>query len=481
MKKFLSIILVATMFFGTTVVYGGNNDENVTVNIDGVTLDFDVEPVIENGRVLVPMRTIFENLGCNVSYSVSNGKKFVNAVRGDDYISLEVGTKEMFINGKSYSLDVPSKIIKGRTLVNLRVVSEGLGEKVVWLGNIKTACIYKKHGLHQVANVTSEKLIKSDDDKALVKINYSYPVIENRDGKEKNEYLDYINSEYKTYAEEFVKKAESFEKDARELLVENGESNFLPYEFNLSYKINTDRKGIISITNYMYYNTGGAHPNSERVSRTFDLNNKKELVLSDIVNGDNNQISEMVYDAFVTQMKNNYDGFDDEITESIRKETENVKYYLTDDKLVLYFDVYQVGPYAMGYPSVEFQYSKDLFKIDWSKGSLDTLDINLEGNQTTGYKWMLIDADADKLKVVESYTPKKNSTGLVGVGGTYNFNVKGMEQGNCSISLAYMRDWESSNVAEKVVTYWLYVSKDNKITVLDVDNNTETVIFEAES
>lgn len=38
------------------------------VILDGRTLTFDVPPTIENGRTLVPLRTIFEALGADVQW-----------------------------------------------------------------------------------------------------------------------------------------------------------------------------------------------------------------------------------------------------------------------------------------------------------------------------------------------------------------------------------------------------------------------------
>ena len=43
-------------------------NENVTVQLNGEVLEFDVQPQIINGRTLVPMRVIFENLGAAVEW-----------------------------------------------------------------------------------------------------------------------------------------------------------------------------------------------------------------------------------------------------------------------------------------------------------------------------------------------------------------------------------------------------------------------------
>ena len=143
-------------------------------------------------------------------------------------------------------------------------------------------------------------------------------------------------------------------------------ANYRPMEFSLSYEVQTDRKGILSVTNYGYYDLGGAHPSTTRQSRTFDMVNEKELALSDVVNGNNDERHTMVYDVFIKYFEENYEGSSAETAEKIDEEADNVKFYLTDDSLVLYFDVYQVGPYAMQYPTVEVSYSPGVFKLDRS-------------------------------------------------------------------------------------------------------------------
>ena len=103
---------------------------------------FDVEPVIENGRTLVPLRAIFETMGCAVSYSQEDGKQIVTACRANDNLLLIIGENKMYFNGKEINLDVPAKIRDGRTLVPLRAISEAFECEVYWYGDTKKIDIY---------------------------------------------------------------------------------------------------------------------------------------------------------------------------------------------------------------------------------------------------------------------------------------------------------------------------------------------------
>ena len=367
MKKFVSIVVSLAVLCLSVSVFCAESDvsDEITVTMNGENMVFDVNPIMESDRVLVPFRAIFEALGCNVYYNESDGKQFVMAMRGNNSIIIEIGAYDICINGNVEALDVPAIIKDDRTLVPIRAVSEAFGANVNWIDDAKTVEITTKQGQHKITPVTATEEIKAENGTTLIHIAYTYPVIDNPDN---NEYISQINNEYKEYAQNFVNDAKSNTEDAQLLLEQKG-ADYNPMEYDLSYEVHTDRRDIISITNYCYYYLGGAHPNTTRQSTTFDTANEKELVLSDIVNGNDDERHTMVYDVFVKHLEETYENFSAEMAGNIADETDNVKFYLTDDYLVLYFDVYQVGPYVIGYPTVELSYTPGVFKIDWSNES----------------------------------------------------------------------------------------------------------------
>ena len=367
MKKLLAGLLAVSMIGSASMAFAADT-EKITVKVNGEEVKTDVAPVMENDRILLPMRAIFETLGCNVSYRVTDGMQIVSACHGDKQIMLEIGKSEISINGETKPLDVAAKIENDRTLVPVRAVSEAMDADVSWNGETNTAEVTTKQGEHKIGSVTDEKTVKAEDGTVLMYINYVYPVIDNKDN---NEYIGKINDEYKAYTETFIANAEANADDAKELLNEMGKDKFIPYEYNLSYDVNTDKNGLLSVTSYEYYYLGGAHPNTERESRTFDLKNSKELVLSDIVNGNADEIHSMVYDVFVSYFEENDADFTAEAASTLDKECDDVKFYLTDHSLVLYFDVYQVSSYAAGSPTVELQYNEGVFKIDLSANTAE--------------------------------------------------------------------------------------------------------------
>jgi hypothetical protein len=106
----------------------------------GGLVEFDVLPTMENDRVLVPMRAIFEALGATVDWD--NDTETVTAKKDGTEISLKIGSDVLYKNGEKITLDVPAKIVNNRVLVPIRAVSEGLGARVEWNGTTQVVLIW---------------------------------------------------------------------------------------------------------------------------------------------------------------------------------------------------------------------------------------------------------------------------------------------------------------------------------------------------
>ncbi len=99
----------------------------------------DVEPVIQNGRTLVPMRAIFEALRAEVTWD--DATKTAIGKRGGKVIKITNNSSVALVDGKETLLDVPAQIIDGRFVVPVRFVAESFGIKVDWDEWSKTVII----------------------------------------------------------------------------------------------------------------------------------------------------------------------------------------------------------------------------------------------------------------------------------------------------------------------------------------------------
>lgn len=99
----------------------------VTLNDDFVEFE-DVQPIIKDNRTLVPFRAILEKAGAKVDWN-QEAKKVTAELDGKK-IEMTIGQKKIMVDGKEVELDVAPMIKEGRTLIPLRGMFENLGFKV---------------------------------------------------------------------------------------------------------------------------------------------------------------------------------------------------------------------------------------------------------------------------------------------------------------------------------------------------------------
>lgn len=135
-KSLLAGVLLTTAAYG---VVSANTTEaksavQVEVMLDAKKMKFpDAKPFQDQqGSVMVPIRFVSEALGGKISYSKSGGKTTVEVKKGTDTVKMTVGQTTALVNGKSKSYGTKIILKDSRTFVPLRLVSEGLGEKVSW-------------------------------------------------------------------------------------------------------------------------------------------------------------------------------------------------------------------------------------------------------------------------------------------------------------------------------------------------------------
>jgi len=142
----LALTLILSLgVFSSAIAYA--NEISVTIN--GANVVFDGQgPAIVDGRTLVPVRGVFEELGFEVSW---DGDRQVAALTRDDYI-VDIFVGYLFFrlsdagappesDGQTWELDVAAQIINGRTLLPIRAVLEAVGYYVDWDGEAHTVLI----------------------------------------------------------------------------------------------------------------------------------------------------------------------------------------------------------------------------------------------------------------------------------------------------------------------------------------------------
>lgn len=105
--------------------------QGISVTVDGNPVQFEGQgPRSIDGRVLVPLRGVFEDMGAYVQWHPN--RREVVAVRGGSNVRLNIGSRDAIVDGKNVTLDVPAMIVNGSTMVPIRFLSESLGAEVRW-------------------------------------------------------------------------------------------------------------------------------------------------------------------------------------------------------------------------------------------------------------------------------------------------------------------------------------------------------------
>ena len=81
-----------------------------------------------------------------------------------------------------------------------------------------------------------------------------------------------------------------------------------------------------------------------------------------------------------------------------------------------------------------------------------TINLTLDSNATTGYKWSLVtDPNGSVLKLVSSdyVSPSSSGTPLVGAGGKQIWKFQATGRGTTSLNLAYFRPFDPTQVAKQ--------------------------------
>ncbi len=128
-RAVLAVIAVCAM--------GAAGAQPIRATVDQVDVDFiDVQPMMINERVMVPVRGVFEHMEADVVWD--QRAQVVNASRGTDMIRMAIGANRAAVNGRTVQLDAPASLVGGRAMIPLRFLSEALGCEVTWMARSRT-------------------------------------------------------------------------------------------------------------------------------------------------------------------------------------------------------------------------------------------------------------------------------------------------------------------------------------------------------
>jgi hypothetical protein len=138
----------------------------------------------------------------------------------------------------------------------------------------------------------------------------------------------------------------------------------MQYSFETGYTVEYNSENFISIVLNHYQFTGGAHGNYFALGYNIRISDGKNLTLKDIINSDSfdilkDECEQAILESYQTSTLMEAGLFEDEIVIE-----DDQDFYITPTSLVIQFDPYEVGPYAMGeiVAEIPFKKIKDILK-----------------------------------------------------------------------------------------------------------------------
>ena len=126
-----SVALVAAALGVLALLPPQAHAQEISVRVNGNSVAFaDTRPQRRDGRVLVPLRGVLEEIGADISWNEAT--QTVKARMGERDIQLTLGSNNAMVNGQSVALRGPAMRIGGSTMVPLRFIGEALGASVDW-------------------------------------------------------------------------------------------------------------------------------------------------------------------------------------------------------------------------------------------------------------------------------------------------------------------------------------------------------------
>ncbi|MCQ6561489.1 copper amine oxidase N-terminal domain-containing protein [Paenibacillus mendelii] len=138
-------LILAMLSVPMTVSASVPANNEIKVYLDGKQLKFDVPPISDNGRTLVPMRAVFEALNAKVTWNDATGT--ITGKLNDTTVTVQLDNPIAQINNANITMDVPARIIQGRALVPLRFVSESFNNTIAWNSSTRSIEIYSSQAL----------------------------------------------------------------------------------------------------------------------------------------------------------------------------------------------------------------------------------------------------------------------------------------------------------------------------------------------
>jgi hypothetical protein len=255
----------------------------------------------------------------NLPYSIN--KIIVNSETGyyllDDGIGIYLNPYKDSYEKLDYEFKIPYSIFKNKIT---KVKTNRISASIDYLNIIK-----EEPYINSILNIPVININNKDIEKNINKI---------------------LKSDILGFYEKVKKEASQYYSDAKGVGIN-------PFVANVTFDVKENENNILSIYTIYYQYSGGAHGYNNDITYNIDLSDGKLIELKDLFkeNIDYKVIINEKINKQIDEIINEY-GESTPIYE-FKGIKDNQQFYLQDNNLVVYFELYEIAPYAAGIPKFE--------------------------------------------------------------------------------------------------------------------------------
>lgn len=196
MKRIMGLLILILLCSMLNPLNISAEGKDIQIKLNNEPIEFDVKPVILDGRTLVPLRAIFEKLDMKVEWDEKT-RTVIGNKRGLN-LKLPIDSRIAIKNNEIVEVEVPATIIDERTMVPLRFIAESTGAEVDWDADSNTVLISIE--IEEVIVNNTEEFIRAigPNKKIILKENQDFNLTGENIHNIENPYI-YWNSEYDGY------------------------------------------------------------------------------------------------------------------------------------------------------------------------------------------------------------------------------------------------------------------------------------------
>jgi len=105
-------------------------DGNIKLIIDGSEINEGAKPVVVKGVTLLPLRLVSEKLGGVVTWSAEFQRATINTAAFE--VVFRVNEKKYFVNGVSKDLEVTPQVVEGNVMIPIRAFGDAINARVAY-------------------------------------------------------------------------------------------------------------------------------------------------------------------------------------------------------------------------------------------------------------------------------------------------------------------------------------------------------------